>query len=95
MIEKDKLEIYDKAICSYGINAQKWMLVEECGELLNALAKNIHGRGSFEELNTELADVSIMVEQIAYFYGYDKFLKEKEFKLNRLKERIDKHESKT
>lgn len=88
MIEKEKLEIYDKAICSYGINAQKWMLVEECGELLNALAKNIRGRGSFEELNTELADVSIMVEQIAYFYGYEKFQKEKEFKLNRLKQRI-------
>lgn len=88
MIEKEKLEIYVKAITSYGINNQKWMLVEECGELLNALAKNIRGRGSIEELNTELADVSIMVEQIAMFYGYEKFQKEKEFKLNRLKERI-------
>lgn len=66
MATKETLEVYDKALCTYGINAQKWMLVEECGELLNALAKQ-RGRGSFEELNTELADVSIMVEQIATF----------------------------
>jgi NTP pyrophosphatase (non-canonical NTP hydrolase) len=57
--------------------------------LLNALAKHIRGRGSFDELNTELADVSIMVEQIARFYGWEEFLEERVRKIERLKNRLE------
>ncbi len=89
METKENLEIFDKALSTYGIDKQKWMLVEECGELLNALAKHIRGRGSFEELNTELADVSIMVEQIARFYGWEEFLEERVRKIKRLKNRLE------
>lgn len=88
---KNNLEIYRKALSTYGIDKQKWMLVEECGELLNAIAKHIRGRGSIEELNTELADVSIMVEQIALFYSWENFLKERARKIERLKNRLDRH----
>lgn len=90
MTTSNPLEIYDKALSTYGIDKQKWMLVGECGELLNALAKHIRGRGSFEELNTELADVSVMVEQIAYFYGWEEFLEERARKIERLKQRLEK-----
>lgn len=83
------LKIYIKAIRTYGIGEQKWMLVEECGELLNELAKHTRGRGSIVGLMTELADVSIMVEQIALFYGWDKFLEERTRKIERLKERLE------
>ena len=89
MATNKDLEIFDKALSTYGIDKQKWMLVEECGELLNALAKHIRGRGSFDELNTELADVSIMVEQIARFYGWEEFLEERERKIERLKNRLE------
>ena len=83
------LKIYNKALFTYGIVKQRWMLVEECGELLNELAKNIRGRGSKEGIMTELADVSIMVEQIALFYGWDEFLEERTRKIERLKERLE------
>lgn len=88
-MKNEDLEIYKKALSTYGINKQEWMLVEECGELLNALAKFDRARGSIEELNTELADVSIMVEQIAMFYGWEEFLKERERKIERLKNRLE------
>ena len=89
MATNKDLEIYDKALGTYGIDKQKWMLVEECGELLNALAKHIRGRGSFDELNTELADVSIMVEQVARLYGWEEFLEERAKKIERLKSRLE------
>ena len=89
MATNKDLEIFDKALNTSGIHKQKWMLVEECGELLNALAKHIRGRGSFEELNTELADVSIMVEQIARFYGWEEFLEERARKIERLRNRLE------
>jgi len=82
-------QIYNDALYKYGIDAQKWMLVEECGELLNAIAKLKRGRATIEEIITELADVTIMVEQMAFFYGWKKFKAEKEAKLLRLRDRLE------
>lgn len=83
-----QLDLYDRALNRYGIDAQKLMVVEECGELLNALAKLSRGRASVEELITELADVHIMVEQMALNYGWAEFQEEKERKLERLQQRL-------
>ena len=85
-----KRELYNSVINTYGIDAQKWMLIEECGELLNAIAKLKRGRASKEDIITELADVHIMVEQMAFFFGWDEFLAEKDYKLMRLEERVSR-----
>ena len=58
---------------------------------LNAIAKSKRDRAGKDEIITELADVSIIVEQMAFFYGEGDFKKEKERKLLRLKERLQKH----
>ena len=91
-MEKTSVELYFKAIGQYGIVNQEWMLVEECGELLNAFAKLRRGRASKEDIITELADVHIMVEQMACFFGLEEFKAEKERKLERLNERLKKGE---
>ena len=92
MENKKVVELYFKAIGQYGIVSQEWMLVEECGELLNAFAKLRRGRASKEDILTELADVHIMVEQMACFFGLEEFKAEKERKLERLNERLKKGE---
>lgn len=89
----DTYKTLNTALNKYGIENQKWMLIEECGELLNAVAKLRRGRSSNEEVITELADVQIMVEQMALFFGWEKFQAEKERKLARLNERLNKDES--
>lgn len=86
------LQLYNKALNKYGIKAQEWVLIEECGELLNALAKLKRGRSTKEDIITELADVHIMVEQMALFFGLEEFQTEKERKLARLNERLKKGE---
>ncbi len=88
MRENLKICLYNRALNTYGIHAQNWMLVEECGELLNAIAKLKRGRSTKEEIITELADVHIMVEQMALYFGWDEFNDEKERKLERLQERL-------
>ena len=84
------MRLYNRVINTYGIDAQKMMLIEECGELLNAVAKLKRGRSTKEDIITELADVHIMVEQMAFFFGWDEFKAEKERKLQRLQERLSK-----
>lgn len=90
MTDSEKNQLFDKVLTKFGIINQVFMVMEECGELLNVLAKAKRGRASKEEIITELADVSIMVEQMAFFYGEKDFLIEKERKLQRLKERLNK-----
>lgn len=93
-MDKETFEIYKLALDKWGIEAQIGMLAEECGELLSAVNKFNRSRCSRDDVLTELADVSIMVEQLSLIYGgYDKFLEEKDKKLTRLLKRINGNNS--
>lgn len=85
-----KKELYSKVISKWGIDAQLWMVTEECSELLNAIAKYKRGRETQDAILKELADVSIMVEQIACYFCEARFNHFKEAKLQRLLERVEK-----
>lgn len=91
MEKNERKKLYQKAIDTWGIDAQRYMLFEELGELVTAIAQENRGRVSKKDIITELADVSIMCEQMALFFGYDEYEKEKEFKLDRLKKRLEKY----
>ena len=85
----NKLKLYKKALESWGIESQVFMVMEETGEMLNALAKANRSRSTKEEIITELADVSIMMEQMAYYFGYKEFEEERKKKLERLERRLN------
>lgn len=84
----EKKELYSQVIEKWGIDAQLWMVVEECSELSNAIAKYKRGREVPSAILEELADVSIMVEQIACYFCEEEFNSIKEAKLQRLLRRI-------
>jgi NTP pyrophosphatase (non-canonical NTP hydrolase) len=86
MEKNDRLNLYKEAIEKWGEEAQINMLNEECGELIAAVAQFKRGRTSHHDVMTELADVFIMVEQIATMMNYDDFEKELERKLIRLRD---------
>ena len=77
------------ALNTFGPSHQRKMCIEECAELIDALAKYDRGRAEAKDVITELADVSIMVEQMAMLYGEEEFKAEKERKLKRLQKKID------
>lgn len=89
--EKDKMLLFDSALTKFGIRAQLTMVVEECAELLNVIAKLSRNRDNYDHLLEELADVHIMVEQISYFYGYEKMKNWEQIKLQRLKQRLENY----
>lgn len=92
MEKEETKKLFQKAINTWGVEAQTTMLFEEIGELTAAMAQYIRGRKNESDVITELADVSIMVEQIALIFGYEKYEEEKDKKLIRLKERLKKYE---
>lgn len=83
-------KLYKKVLLKYGFEAQSTMVNEECAELINALCKYRRNRVSELDVITEIADVMIMCEQMAYYFGEQKIEEEKERKLQRLAERLTK-----
>ena len=83
-------ETLQKAILKYGYTSQITMAVEEMAELLNAIAKERRGRATQKDIVTEIADVTIMMWQLALMYGEQSVEMEIERKIERLKERLEK-----
>lgn len=84
-------EIIVDALRTYGADAQKTMVVEECAELINALAKQRRKRTSDIDIITEIADVQIMLWQMTALYGAVAVNMEIAKKMKRLSERLQKH----
>lgn len=85
-----KQELYRTTIRTWGKEGQIDMFHEEVGELLSALNKYKRGRVKAEEVITEIADVQIMVEQLAEMFGTINVRHEKLRKLSRLAIRVQK-----
>ena len=90
MNENERIELYKRELSEWGINPQVMMVIEETGEMLNAIAKYDRGRATEKDVVTELADVWILMEQMAVLFGWDDFQAEKERKLERIKENLNK-----
>jgi len=90
MKELKPLTVPILAVHHYGPEHQKKKAVEEMGELITALMREQDNRATPEEVITEIADVQIMIRQLAIIYGLDKVAEEMQRKQRRLLRRMDK-----
>lgn len=81
-------QVLARAIGKYGIDAQQIQCVEECNELSTAILHHRRGKCDIDAVVTEIADVSIMVEQMKLIYGAERVEREIESKIQRLTERL-------
>lgn len=85
--------VLSKAVDIYGTETQIWMAIEEMAELLNALSKHRRDRVSRKDICEEIADVSIMMIQLAYIFGVEDVNDFLEQKIDRLERRLAKHDA--
>ena len=82
-------ELYGLALDTYGPDAQTLMVFEEMAELQKELCKNARGQDNRRHIAEEIADVRIMLDQMAVLHDCeilaDGF---KRRKLDRLEERL-------
>lgn len=88
MNDKEREELYHRYIGTFGGRYQAMKAVEECAELTAALMHFFADRARLEDLITEIADVQIMCEQLALMFGQAEVEREKQRKLERMKERL-------
>lgn len=91
--EQDK--ILDRAVRLWGKYAQERMAVGECGEFIALQGRSAQNRDSNEDWISEIADVIIMMEQMAKLYGYEQVKEMVNFKMERLSGKIEKSIAKT
>ena len=87
----DCINICQEALLAFGNEAQIDMLCEEVGELLSAINKYRRGRCAKKDVVTEIADVEIMLKQMELIFGWDEVMEERQYKLSRLKQRLDSY----
>jgi len=71
----NNIDLYKKAIQKWGKDAQIRMMLEECGELVTALAKRDrrHNGATTDDIIKEMVDVQIMLEQLQLIFDNGKF----------------------
>lgn len=87
----DSFAICRDALTTYGAERQVKKLFEEIGELQEALCKCIDGRDTVHHLAEEIADVQIMLIQIAILHDcVDEVADFRRAKIERLEKRLEK-----
>lgn len=86
----DDIEIMKTAIKTFGPKLQTVVAIEEMSELQKELTKFLRGNGKKKHLTEEVADALIMITQVQIIYGIgDEDVREvMDYKLNRLRERV-------
>ena len=64
----ERKQIYQAACEKYGIDSQIVIAIEEMSELTKEICKISRGQWSIESLAEEIADVTIMMEQLHVIY---------------------------
>lgn len=78
-----------EAVRTFGKTSQMIVAIEECSELIKELTKNLRGEDNIDHISEEMADVYIMLEQLAMIFGNSERVSVwKRRKINRLAERL-------
>jgi len=85
-------QIYVNALLTNGIDTQLDKFFEELGEFLETFEKYKHHRDTREHFVEELADFTIMLEQIRVLYGVnDEVCAAMDAKVERLQKNLEEH----
>ena len=85
----ERAEVYNAAIDRYGSEAQCVVALEELSECQKEICKVLRGKGNLEHLAEEVADATIMLEQLRIMFGLNDLVsKTMDTKVQRLYDRI-------
>ena len=86
---EDRKKVYQAALRKWGVGLQTMMAVEEMSELTKEICKIKRGKMDLDALADEIADVTIMLEQLREIYGLnDAVCDHMDAKILRLQSRV-------
>ena len=86
---EDRKKVYQAALNKWGVDLQTMMAVEEMSELTKEICKIKRGKIDLDAMADEIADVTIMLEQLREIYGLnDAVCDHMDAKILRLQSRV-------
>ena len=86
---EDRKKVYQAALRKWGADLQTMMAVEEMSELTKEICKIKRGKMDLDALADEIADVTIMLEQLREIYGLNEAVGDRmDAKVLRLQSRV-------
>ena len=86
----ERVSVYERAFEQYGTMLQQVVALEELSEAQKEICKFLRGKGDIEHLAEEVADATIMLEQIQQMYGIEeKVSRYIDAKVQRMVDRLD------
>lgn len=86
----ERVQIYRAAIYAWGAENQEKMVVEEMSELTKEICKHWRGRDNLDAIADEIADVTIMLEQLRLIYNLNDAVRaHMDKKILRLQDRLN------
>jgi hypothetical protein len=67
--ERERREVYAKALNRWGITNQSVVAIEELSECQKEICKQLRGTGDIEHMAEEIADSIIMLEQLQMIFS--------------------------
>lgn len=84
------VETLKKAIDTYSPVMQSVVAMEEMGELIQEISKDLRGKGDIDHMAKEIADVQIMLDQLSMIHDCSlKVGKYKAAKVARLRDNLE------
>lgn len=86
---EERKDVYRNAVAKWGATMQSVVAIEELSELQKELCKTIRGTADYEHLAEEIADATIMLEQLRMIYDLNDLVCHKmDEKIERLNRRL-------
>lgn len=85
----ERCEVYRKAIAKYGADKQMTVAIEEMSEVIKELCKLQRGIGNRDHLAEEIADATIVLEQMRMLFNLNQAVCDKmDEKIERLQRKV-------
>ena len=86
---EQRVQTYTNALITYGEKAQMVVALEELSECQKEICKILRGKGNLANLAEEIADATIMLEQLRLFFQVNDLVCQKmDEKISRLDNRL-------
>ena len=90
---EERVEVYKEALKQYGQEMQMVVAIEELAECQKEICKVLRGKGILDHLAEEIADATIMLEQLRLMHDIDELAcQEMDEKVERLSDRLGMRE---
>lgn len=86
----ERNDVYAKALKKWGVEMQATVAIEEMSEVIKEITKAMRGELNREHLAEEIADATIMLEQISQIYNINASVSSwVDYKIASLKRRVE------